>query len=112
MGIAWFIELPGGSNPPIGRIMPLGDVRTDRTDVDIENAAPNGERITLRVQGQDIWKLRTNVYMGEKVVMTTKRMDKIVAGMDIALASAIVVFMAATMFSNGTTTATPYYVSC
>ena len=82
--------------------------------VSVKNAAAaDGEEVTLCVEGQDIWKQRTNVYLGDKVVMTAKRTDKlspylpgkkvewsvhVASGMDLSLASMIVVVLAANMY--------------
>lgn len=76
----------------------------------------SGQDVVLHVQGQDIWKLRTNVLLGDQVIMITKRLDKlsvylpgtkvewmvsVAEGMDIALAFAIVVVMGTNMYTNG-----------
>ncbi|KAI5361610.1 Putative tubby-like protein [Septoria linicola] len=87
----------------------------DNMDVSVRSAVPGEVDIVLQVRGQDIWKQRTNVYLGDKVIMTTKRTDKlsvylpgkklewdveIAAGMDISLASVIVVVLAANMYNS------------
>lgn len=114
MGATWYVEVPGGNGTPIARIMPSYSLK-DVLDIQLYNAAANGEEVALHVQGQDIWKLRTNVYLGDKVIMTAKRNDKlaaylpgrklewvvdIAAGMDISLASVIVVVLAANMYDS------------
>ncbi len=123
VAVTWYVELPGrkeknkdeSSATPIARIMPRFSIFKDNLEVSVRNAADHGEEVTLRVQGQDIWKQRTNVYLGEKVVMTAKRTDKmstylpgkklewivdIAAGMDMSLASVIVVVLAANMYDS------------
>lgn len=114
-GVTWYVELPGGNGTPIARIEPRFSMLKDELDVHVKNAAANGEGVTLRARGQDIWKQRTNVYLDDKVVMTAKRTDKlsvyvpgkklewavdIAAGMDISLASVIVVVLAANMYDS------------
>lgn len=79
-------------------------------------AAADGQDVVLRVQAQDAWKLRTNVLLGDRVVMATKRLEKlsvdlpgskaawqvdVAEGVDMALAAAIVVVMGANMYTNG-----------
>ncbi|KAK2591214.1 hypothetical protein QQS21_011099 [Conoideocrella luteorostrata] len=115
IGVTWYVELPGGNGAPIARIMPRFSALKDNLEVCLKNAAADGEEVRLHVRGQDIWKQRTNVYLGDKVVMTAKRTDKlsvylptkklewvvdIAAGMDISLASLIVVVMAANMYDS------------
>ena len=120
-GASWSLVLPGGDGSgkdgtPIARITPRSSSLKDNLQVDVQNAAANGEEVTLLVLGQDIWKQRTNVYLGDKVVMTTKRTDKmstylpgkkvewtvdLAAGIDISLAVAILVVMAANMYTTG-----------
>lgn len=104
MGITWFVDLPeaGGSGNLNGRsgsgsgsefasgpgsksekriatVAPRWDALKDKFDVLFRNAAPDsvGEDIKLEVRGQDIWKLRINVYLDGKVVMTAKRTEKL-----------------------------------
>jgi uncharacterized protein YxjI len=120
-GASWSLVLPGGdggdkNDTPMARIRPRSSSLKDNLEVDVHNAAANGEEVTLLVSGQDIWKQRTNVYLGDKVVMTTKRTDKLAtylpgkkvewtvdlaAGTDISLAVAILVVMAANMYTTG-----------
>ncbi|KAJ3492671.1 hypothetical protein NLG97_g5232 [Lecanicillium saksenae] len=119
--VTWLIEVPGGNGEPIAVITPHPSMFKDRLDVQVKNAADGGEEVMLHVEGQDIWKLRVNVYRGDEVVMTVKRTDKIspylmssklswvvdvASGMDVSLASAIVVVMAATLYSSSTMSAT------
>ena len=80
-GTSWYVELPGAqghSTIQIGRLVPRNSMLTDRLEVYVKNAAAaDGEEVTLCVEGQDSWKQRTNVYLGDKVVMTAKRTDKL-----------------------------------
>lgn len=114
-GVTWYVELPGGNDTAIARLAPRFSALKDKLEVCVKNAAANGEDTILHVQGQDIWKQRTNVYLGDKVVMTVKRTDKwsvylpgknlewmvdVVAGMDISLATVIVVVLAANMYDS------------
>lgn len=76
-GVTWYAELPGTkSATPILRFASRVAFCKHKIDVDFKNATPDGSRIRLEVRGQDIWKLRTNVYLGNAVVMTVKRTDK------------------------------------
>ncbi|KYG41773.1 hypothetical protein M433DRAFT_115129 [Acidomyces richmondensis BFW] len=115
VGVTWYIELPGGHDTAIARLAPRFSIFKDKLDVDVRNATIPGEEVTLHVRGQDIWKQRTNVYVGSAIVMTAKRTDKlstylpgrrpdwmveIAAGMDILLASAIMVVLASTMYNS------------
>ncbi|KAJ3479429.1 hypothetical protein NLG97_g8322 [Lecanicillium saksenae] len=115
-GTTWHIEVPGGNSPSLAFIEPQGSTMKDDYKLQFRNAAADGQDVVLRVQGQDIWKLRTNVLLGDKVVMTTKRLDKlsvyvpgskvewqvdVAEGMDMALAAAIVVVMGTNMYTNG-----------
>lgn len=80
MGVTWFVELPGErSNDPIMKLAPKVSALKDKLDLSVCNAANGGENVNLQVRGQDIWKLRTNVYLGDQVVMTAKRTDKLAA---------------------------------
>ena len=113
--VTWYVELPGKTDTAIARLSPRASILKDNLEVTVKNLAANGEETTLHVQGQDIWKQRTNVFLGEKVVMTAKRTDKwsvyvpgkklewqvdIATGFDIALASVIVVVLAANMYDS------------
>ncbi len=119
-GTTWHIEVPGGNSPSVAFIEPQESAVKDDYKLQLRNAAAGagagGQDVVLRVQGQDIWKLRTNVLLGDQVVMTTKRLDKlsvylpgskvawqvdVAEGMDMALAAAIVVVMGANMYTNG-----------
>jgi len=74
VGVTWYVEPPGrkeknkdeSSATPVARIMPRFSIFKDNLEVSVMNAADHGEEVTLRVQGQDIWKQRTNVYLCEK----------------------------------------------
>jgi hypothetical protein len=71
--------VPGHDNQADERLLAtLAMQRTtfkDRYDVFVHGE--NGKEVQLRVRGQDIWKLRTNVYCGDKVLMTAKRQGKL-----------------------------------
>jgi hypothetical protein len=75
-GVTWFVHLPKDEGEPIATITTRFHALKDKFDVYFNNAAGNGEKVQLEVRGQDIWKLRTNVYFGERMVMTCKRTDK------------------------------------
>lgn len=111
----WFVELPGGNDTAIVRLAPRSSSLKDDLEVMVRNAAANAEETTLRVRGQDIWKQRANVEVDGKVVMTVKKTDKwssylpgrnpewqvdLAAGMDVSLASVIVIVMAANMYDS------------
>lgn len=113
----WLVELPDDKDTggPIARIKPKIYASKGHFKVIVENRTDSSRQVTLQVRSQDIWKLRTNVYLEntDQVVMTVKRTDKmsvyvpgkkvewvinVAAGMDLSLASAIVVYMAAMMY--------------
>lgn len=116
-GLTWHIEVPGGNSPSLAFIEPQGAAMKDDYKLQFRNAAAaDSQDVVLRVQGQDIWKLRTNVTLDGQVIMTTKRLDMmsvympgskvewqvdVADGMDMALAAAIVVVMGANMYTNG-----------
>lgn len=116
--VTWYIDTPGGNGTKIAVIKPRLSLFKDVLDVQLKNAAADGEDVTLHVRGQDVWKQRINVYFGDSVVMTVKRTDKLSAyvfskklswvvdvaeGMDVSLASAIVVVLAATLYTGSMT---------
>lgn len=77
-GYTWFVDLPGeGHGMPVVRLSPRWNNLKDKVHVEVLNAAAGGEEIRLEAIGQDVWKLRTNVYLADKVVMTAKRSDKL-----------------------------------
>lgn len=117
-GTTWHIEVPGGDSPSLVLIEP--QYSTMKDDYKVQQfrnaAAADGQNVVLRVQGQDVRKMRTNVLPGDKVVMTTKGLDKlsvylpgskaawqvdVAEGVDMALAAAIVVVMGANMYMHG-----------
>lgn len=116
-GSTWHIEVPGGKSPSLGFVEPQFTSATkEEYKVQLRNAAGSGEDVVLRVQGQDVWKLRTNVTVGDQVVMTAKRLDRmsvylpgskvewqveVAEGMDMALASAIMVVLATNLYTSG-----------
>lgn len=120
MSVIWRLDIPGTENATTAVITPRPSLFKDRLDVQVHNAE-DGATVALRVEGQDIWKQRVNVYLGDVVVMTVKRTDKVAAylmsrtlswvvdvaaGMDVALASAIVVVLSETLYSSSVMSAT------
>lgn len=78
-GVTWIVHVPGpdtqaGDRPLVTLAMERSAFK-DKFDVCVHGE--NGEDVQLKVRGQDIWKLRTNVYWGDKMVMTTKRQGKL-----------------------------------
>ncbi|KAG6362306.1 hypothetical protein INS49_010536 [Diaporthe citri] len=78
-GVTWFARVPGhdsqaGDRPLVTLAMERSAFH-DKFDVCVHGG--NGNDLRLKVRGQDTWKLRTNVYWGDKVVMTTKRQGKL-----------------------------------
>ncbi|KAJ6001306.1 hypothetical protein N7522_006533 [Penicillium canescens] len=115
LGSTRFVNLPGGGSgsEPIAIFAPRFDWHKDKFDLYVKNAVANGEETLLEVRGQDVYKLRTNVWANGALVMTIKRTDKyapyiplkrpewqvdVGAGMDLSLAACIVVYMAETMY--------------
>ncbi|KAE8351222.1 tubby C-terminal-like domain-containing protein [Aspergillus coremiiformis] len=76
-GVTWFVQLPGntGSAKPIATLAPRWSALKDKFDVCFTNAAAGGEEVVLEVRGQDIWKMKTNVYFNGSLVMTTRVMN-------------------------------------
>lgn len=74
-GVTWFVRVPGhdtrAGDRPLVTLAMAGSMLKDKFDVCVHGG--NGNGLQLKVRGQDIWKLRTNVYWGDKVVMTAKR---------------------------------------
>ena len=79
-GVTWFVSLPSAKSDDecIATIAPRMSALKDKGDVYVANAAAGGAEVRLEVRGQDVWKLRTNVYLDGKVVVTAKRTDKLV----------------------------------
>lgn len=88
----------------------------------VKSVAANCKKVKLAVRGQDNWKQRTNVYLDGRVVMTAKLTSllssyvpgmrcewdvDVAAGMDMCLASVLVVLLAANMYDSGMPTSTP-----
>lgn len=44
----------------------------DKMDVYVRNVVGNGVEVKLSVQGLDVWKRKTNVYVGDLLVMEAK----------------------------------------
>lgn len=105
LGGTRFVNLPGGGgagSDPIAIFTPRFDWHKDKFDLYVKNAAANGEEALLEVRGQDVYKLRTNVWANGALVMTVKRTDRyapyiplkrpewqvdVGAGMDLSLVS-------------------------
>lgn len=109
MGATWTIELPGQKDAPAGKIMPRWDATKDKLDVAFYNAASGmREEVSLQVRGQDVMKKETHVYLNDRCIMTTMMVSSmsaympgkvewevnVAAGMDLSLATAIVVVLA------------------
>ncbi|KAH0336003.1 hypothetical protein KCU81_g8774, partial [Aureobasidium melanogenum] len=119
-GVTWFVELPEErGSEPIMTLAPRTSVFKDKLDLFVHNAANQGEVVNLEVRGQDIWKMRVNVYLGDQVVMSSKRTEKlagyipgkrpdwkvnIAEGFDASLAAVIMVVLAATLYDSSMTT--------
>lgn len=125
MGNKWEVELPGsakdGDDESIATIQARFSTLKDNLDMTFVNAADGGgagQDISLHIQGQDIWKQRTNILLGDRVVITAKRTDKfntyipgvkiewdvtIAEGIDISLASLIVVLLGCNMYESQVT---------
>ncbi|THV89797.1 hypothetical protein D6D26_09642 [Aureobasidium pullulans] len=119
-GVTWFVELPEDrGSEPIMTLAPRTSVFKDKLDLFVHNAANQGQVVNLEVRGQDIWKMRTNVYLGDQVVMSSKRTEKlagyipgkrpdwkvdIAEGLDASLAAVIMVVLAATLYDSSITT--------
>lgn len=78
-GVTWYVHVPGhdtqaGDRPLVTLAMERSTFK-DKFDICVHGE--NGNDLELKVRGQDIWKLRANVYWGDKVVMTTKRQGKL-----------------------------------
>lgn len=77
LSAVWYVELPGErTNTPMVQLVPQRSTFKDKFDVYVRNAADDGRQVVLEARGQDIWKLRTNFYLGDACVMTAKRTDK------------------------------------
>lgn len=50
-GVTWFVEMPGGSSPPLATLAPRWGGLKDRCDVFVANAAAQGEEAMLEVRG-------------------------------------------------------------
>ncbi|KAH8747217.1 tubby C-terminal-like domain-containing protein [Diaporthe sp. PMI_573] len=116
-GVTWFVHVPGhdtqaGDRPLVTLAMERSTFK-DKFDICVHGE--NGEDVQLRVRGQDIWKLRANVYWGDKVVMTTKRQGKfdvyipgkslqwevdVAPGFDTSLATAIMIVLIANLYDS------------
>ncbi|KAJ4386900.1 hypothetical protein N0V93_009799 [Gnomoniopsis smithogilvyi] len=113
----WVIQLPGAS-----WVKPLARLSLSRPGVlkrtsDVTVYCRDDKTVELRVQDEDIWRRRLNVYLGDKVIITAKRTDKmtpyipckgyewivdVAEGVDTSLATAIMVVLATTIGDAGT----------
>lgn len=106
-GVTHFVQLPGAppDAPSIATIAPRLNIFKDKFDVFLANAADYGREVVLEARGQDIWKLRTNIYYNGAVVVTAKMANKltpyvpgikrewivdVAEGMDLSLVGALV----------------------
>lgn len=71
MGVTWSACVPDHDDKVLVTFAMKGDLCKDKFDVCVHGG--KGKNVHLQILGQDIWKIRTNVYLGDKVVMTTKR---------------------------------------
>ncbi|KAL3463472.1 tubby C-terminal-like domain-containing protein [Aspergillus heterothallicus] len=113
-GVTWFVHLPGGSEPSeaIAAIAPRWNVFRNKLDVYVRNTAGKGKEVKLKVRGQDVLKSRTHVYFDGGLVMTATRIDQhesltdlewkveVATGLDISLASVIMVVIAYMLHST------------
>ncbi|KAL2796235.1 tubby C-terminal-like domain-containing protein [Aspergillus keveii] len=109
-GVTWFVHLPGGnetvSSESIAAIAPRWNPFKNKLDVYVINAAGVGDEVKLKVRGQDLSRSRTHVYCNGALVMAATRTSghesvdenewkvDLAGGMDISLASVIMVVMA------------------
>ncbi|KAI9370914.1 tubby C-terminal-like domain-containing protein [Aspergillus egyptiacus] len=114
-GVTWFVHLPGGkeTSESIAAIAPRWNPLRNKLDVYVRNAARDGTEVKLKVRGQDVSKAQTNVYFDGALVMIATRFDdhrsltelewkvEVARGMDISLASVIVVAMAYMLHRTG-----------
>ncbi|KAJ5943203.1 hypothetical protein N7516_003371 [Penicillium verrucosum] len=120
-GVTWYLHLPGESSSkgtasePIATVVPKWSALKDKFDVHLRNAAANGEETILEVRGQNVWKSKTNVYHRGNLVAIVKLTDiaavylpvkrpswevVVAEGMDLSLASAIAVLLAAVLYQS------------
>jgi uncharacterized protein YxjI len=64
MGATWYAELPGGSEPMV-TLAPRRNNLKDKLDVYVHGE----EEVLLEVRGLDVWKKKTEVYLGDLLVM-------------------------------------------
>ncbi|KAL3491046.1 tubby C-terminal-like domain-containing protein [Aspergillus germanicus] len=109
-GVTWFVRPPGGnetvSSESIAVIAPRWNPFKNKLDVYVMNAAGGGNEVKLKVRGQDLSRLRTHVYSNGALVMAATRTSvhesvdenewkvDVARGIDISLASVIMVVMA------------------
>jgi uncharacterized protein YxjI len=67
VGATWYVELPGGSEPLV-TIAPRRNNLKDKLDVYVHGE----EEVVLEVRGLDVWKKKTEVYLGDRLVMEVR----------------------------------------
>ncbi|PLB33632.1 tubby C-terminal-like domain-containing protein [Aspergillus candidus] len=107
-GVTWFVHLPGGkdTSESIAAIAPRWNPLKNKLDVYVRNSAGDGEEVKLKVRGQDLSRSKTHVYFKGALVMTALRTNghvsptelewevQVTRGLDVSLASVIMVVMA------------------
>lgn len=82
LSTTWLVQLPGETgNTPLAQLVHDSSHGAFQHTFSL-TVFPNGVRkkaVELQVQEEDIWKLRTNVFLGNRAVMTAKRTDKMTA---------------------------------
>lgn len=86
-GVTWYVHVPGGGDDteaaaeedrPLVTLAMERSMFKDKYDVCVHGGGGDGGGdVQLKVLGQDIWKIRTNVYRGDEAVMTAKRQGKL-----------------------------------
>ena len=66
-GATWYVELPGGSEPLV-TLAPRRNNLKDKLDVYVHGE----EETMLEVRGLDVWKKKTDVYLGDRLVMEVR----------------------------------------
>ncbi|CAN8098019.1 unnamed protein product [Discula destructiva] len=112
----WLVQLPGAKgNKPLAWLSWSNFNEASRRVLNMA-VFPTGKRaVHLQVREEGVWKLRINVYLDDRVVMTAKMTDKFASyipgkglewivepaeGMDTSLVTAIMVVLGATLYSS------------
>ncbi|KAJ0423515.1 hypothetical protein BJY00DRAFT_310171 [Aspergillus carlsbadensis] len=107
-GVTWFVHVPGEeeTSEAIAAIAPRWNPLKNKLDVYVRNAAGNGAEVKLKLRCQDLSRFRTHVYYDGALVMAASRVDghdsltevewevDVAGGLDISLASVIMVVLA------------------